>query len=446
MAYMNTKKTALFVKSGSTLPVPPLNFYEATAEFVINPNPTVTEIDRISGKLGGKDSYTDTCHATFSQSISHNMRSNDSAATALATIPEYGEMLKTCAFDEQLVTTLILSSVVGLTVGTVLTGDTSSATGTVLYIDTVNAAVVVGSVTGVFTAGGEGLNTAAFTSTSAGVGVRYVNSQTPVRSSMVAMVDGKKFRMTDSVVGDATFTFDIGKVAMLDVALSGFMDESGVPSDATLILSSVVGLTVGTVLTGDTSGASGTVQTITGTTVELINVTGTFTAAGETLNTSSYTATSATQGTPNVTLSTEPCLIVSCGDIITAGGTTVSADKITIAMGADIQELYAMGLKEFNVNDYVIKLTADFYVDSANYADAITKLNAETAEAIIVKLGTNQTGSLINGKSIEFRADLGKASAFTDSVDKSRVKRSFTWLLRGNAANENLMLKVGYFG
>jgi hypothetical protein len=327
-----------------------------------------------------------------------------------------------------------------------LTGDTSAATGTVLYIDTVNAAVVVGSVTGVFTAGGEGLNTAAFTSTSAGVGVRYVNSQTPVRSSMVAMVDGKKFRMTDSVVGDATFTFDIGKVAMLDVALSGFMDESGVPSDATLILSSVVGLTVGTVLTGDTSAASGTVQTITGTTVELINVTGTFTAAGETLNTAAFTATSATQGTPNVTLSTEPCLIVSCGDIITAGGTTVSADKITIAMGADIQELYAMGLKEFNVNDYVIKLTADFYVDSANYADAITKLNAETAEAIIVKLGTNQTGSLINGKSIEFRADLGKASAFTDSVDKSRVKRSFTWLLRGNAANENLMLKVGYFG
>ena len=212
--------------------------------------------------------------------------------------------------------------------------------------------------------------------------VIYTNSQAPVRGSAVAFVDGKKFTMTDSVVGDATFNFEIGKSGMLDVALQGFLDDSGVPTN---------------------------------------------------------------EANPSVTLSDEPILLVSCGDVITAGGSAVAADKITITMGADIEELYALGVKEFNVNDYVIKLVADFYVDAADYADAITKLNAETVEAIVVKLGTNQTGALINGKSVEITADVAKASAFTDSIDKSRVKRSLTWLLRGNGSDVNISIKSGFF-
>ena len=323
MALMNTKRSALFVKGGATLPVPPANFIEVSEEFVINPSPTVEEFNRISGKLGTTDSYTDTCHAVFNQSVTHMMRSTNTAADALDTVPEYGQLLTLCGFTETVDTT---------------------------------------------TPGAET--------------VTYTNSQTPVRGSGVAYVDGKKFTMTDSLVGDATFNFSIGKAAMLDVSLQGFLDNAGVPTN---------------------------------------------------------------EATPSVTLNTEPTMIVSCGDIITAGGTAVSADNISITMGADIQELYALGLKEFNVNDYVIKLTADFYVDSANYADAITKLNAETAEAIDIKLGTNQTGALINGKSMHITASVAKANAFTDSMDKSRVKRSFTWLLRPDGSNVNVSIKQGFF-
>lgn len=323
MAFLNTKKSAFFAKSGAVLPVTPANFFEVTEEFIINPAPTVEEFNRVSGKLGTMDSYTDSCHVIFSQSVSHKMRSSDTAATALDTVPEYGEMLKMCGFDE-----------------TIDTGTPTEET------------------------------------------VIYTNSQAPVRGSAIAFVDGKKFEMTDSVVGDATFNFEIGKAGLLDVALSGFLDNSGIPTS---------------------------------------------------------------EANPSVTLNDEPTLIVSCGDILTAGGSAVTADKISITMGADIEELYALGIKEFNVNDYVIKMVADFYVDSANYADAITKLNAETAEAIIIKLGTNQTGSLINGKSIEITADISKASAFTDSIDKSRVKRSMTWLLRPNGSDVNLSIKHGFF-
>jgi len=322
MAFLNTKKSALFAKSGAVLPVTPANFFEVSEEFIINPVPTIEEFNRVSGKLGTTDSYADTCHVIFTQAVSHKMRSNDAGATALDTVPEYGEMLKMCGFDETI--------------------DTTPGAETVIY----------------------------------------TNSQSPVKGSAIAFVDGKKFEMTDGVVGDATFNFEIGKAGMLDVALSGFLDNNGIPTN---------------------------------------------------------------EANPAVTLNDEPALIVSCGDILTAGGSAIVADKISITMGATVEELYALGVKEFNISDYVIKMTADFYVDSANYADAITKLNAETVEAIVVKLGTNQTGSLINGKSVEITADVSKASAFTDSIDKSRVKRSFTWLLRPNGSDVNLSIKHGFF-
>ena len=54
-------------------------------------------------------------------------------------------------------------------------------------------------------------------------------------------------------------------------------------------LVSVVGLTLGTILTGDTSGASGTVVAISGNSIALSKTSGLPFTAGETLNTSAYT-------------------------------------------------------------------------------------------------------------------------------------------------------------
>ncbi len=322
MAYMNTKKAVLFVKSGAVLPTAPANFFEVSDEFVVNPTPTIEEYNRISGKLGTMDSYADSCHTVLTQSFAHMMRSSNVAATALDTVPGYGEVLKISGFDETI--------------------DTTPSAETVIY----------------------------------------TNTQAPIVGSGIAFIDGKKYTMTDTMVGDASFVFETGKAAVFNAALSAFLDDSGVPT---------------------------------------------------------------TVANPSVTLSDEPLLIVSCADIILAGGAAVTADRISIEMGADIQELYGLGLKEFTMSDYVIKLTADYYVDSTNYADAITKLNAGTAEAIDIKLGTNQTGALINGRSVHITAGVAKASAFVDSADKSKVKRSFTWILRPNGSDVNLSIKHGFF-
>lgn len=314
MALINTKKTALFLKSGGTLPVAPANFIELDAELALTPNIPVEEFKRVNGSLGQNDSYADTCKATITGvSINHKMRMSNSAGDNLDAVPEYGELLKIGGFTE--------------TIG----------------VDT----------------------------------VVYTNTQTPVKGSAVAYIDGWKQTMTGSVAADLSFDFSIGKAGVITASLSAYLDNKGVAVSAT---------------------------------------------------------------NPTVTLSPEPCLMVNCTDIITAGGTAVKADKITIAMGADIQDFYGLGLKEFSMQDYSIKVTADFYPENADYNVAINKINSQTVEALVIKLGTDNSGALVDGKSVLIECDTAKASSFSDSIDKSTLKRSFVWLLQGS---EQISIKHG---
>ena len=314
--YVNTLKSSLFIKSGAILPIPDDGFIEQTDEMVINPSPTMEEFKRISSKLGTTDSYVDTCHATLDHTLNTYMRSNDKSGIALDTIPEIGELLKTCGFDESI---------------------------------------------------------------AAGTGVTYTNSQAPKNSSAVANIDGWEYSMTDSLVGDLTITADIGKPLQASAKLSAFLDNEGVP-----------------------------------------------------------TAVAA----PTVALSDEGLVLMTCSDIVLVDGTAVAADQITIAMGAEVSEMYALGDKGFSLDDYVIKVTATFFVENPNYADAIAKLNAQSVDTLDLKFGTDSTGALIDGKSIHITAGLAKASTYSDSAENSKIKRSFTYLLQGDASGQNI--KIGY--
>jgi len=378
MALLNTKKSALFLKSGAVLPVAPANFLEVEEEILLTPDIPIEEFKRINGLLGSNSSYADTCHMTISQSVSTKMRKSNSAGDALDTLPEYSELLKIGGFDVEIAETLVIDTLVGITVGMTITGDTSTATGTVLsFIETQTAGAVpvpiytitVGNVANSpFEVAGETLNTAAFTASSAGFSPRYTNTQTPVLGSAVAYIDGYKHQMTGSLAADITMNFPVGKACTITGSLSAFLDNAGV---------------------------------------------------------------AATEATPTVTLNPESVILAGCADIFTAGGTALSPDNVSIAMGADIQEFFGLGgLKEYAMQDYMIKVTADFYPENANYNDAVTKLGAGTTEAIVIKLGT-LLGTEVNGSTVVIKADTSKASAFSDSNDKSSVKRSFTWLLQG---------------
>jgi len=320
MAFINTKRTALFLSADATLPTPPAGFIENIDEFVINPNPTVEEFNRISSLLGGTDSYADGCHVTFDETFATFMRTNDKGGTALSTVPGISPLFKVCGFDE--------------------TVDGTAET------------------------------------------VTYKNSQSPAIGSAVFNVDGKQFSSTASVVGDATFEFEIGKPAKFSANLKGFLDDNGIPKDV---------------------------------------------------------------ASPTVTLSDEDLLMMTCTDIMLADGTHLNCDKITIAMGAQISEKYALGVKTNQMTDYVIKLTADFFVDSANYADAQTKIINQDIQALEIKLNTDDAGALQDGKSLLIKAAAAKVSNYQDSVQDSTVKRSVTWLIRPDGNGKNIEFIYGKF-
>lgn len=321
MSRINMKKTALFLKSGAVLPTAPANYLEVEEAIAITPDIPIEEFKRINGRLGSNDSYSDTCHSTISQTISHKMRFQNAGATALDTLPEYTDLLKIGGFD--------------------VTVDTATA----------------GQETVIFT-----------------------NTQTPVLGSALVYLDGYKHSMTGSIACDLTFNFPIGKASTISASVSAFLDNEGIATTEAI---------------PDVSGVQ----------------------------------------------STESCMQVTCADIFTTDGTSVTADNISIAMGADIQEFYGMNLKEFQLSDYMIKVTADFHPENANYNDAVTKLGSGTTEALQIKLGTVD-GVLTSGKSVLIDCPLGKVNTFTDSVDKDTLKRSITWLLTGT---EQISIKHGYY-
>jgi len=107
MALINTKKTALFLKPGSALPVPTEAVIETMEPVLITPEFSSIDINRISGKLNTKTSVTDTCRTKTSFDVSHTMRTSNVAADVLATPPEFGLLLKCAGFDEVIDTTTV---------------------------------------------------------------------------------------------------------------------------------------------------------------------------------------------------------------------------------------------------------------------------------------------------------------------------------------------------
>lgn len=172
MPLMNQKRVMMFLVDGATLPVPPANFLELQEAFAVNPQTDVQEFERISGKMGSYDSYIDPHKVTFSETISHKMRTSDKAGTSLGTPPEYAQLLKVCGMKE-----------------TIDTGTPSQET------------------------------------------VIYTNTQAPTEGSAIIFLDDKKFTLTDTMTGDLTMTFEAGQAGVISSTLSGYYDNKGIPVD-----------------------------------------------------------------------------------------------------------------------------------------------------------------------------------------------------------------------
>jgi hypothetical protein len=212
--------------------------------------------------------------------------------------------------------------------------------------------------------------------------VTYKNSQAPASGSAHFYIDGYKQTATGGVAADLSFDFTVGKVATITGTLSAFLDNNGVAT---------------------------------------------------------------VQAAPTIPTSTEKLLMVACTDIVTAGGGTLKADKVTIAMGSEVTRTYAMGEKSFDVSDYKIMITASFMPENADYNALINKLNAQTVEAIDIKLNTTTGGALVDGKSVNIKVSLAKVTNYEDAAENKKLKRTVTWLAQGDSAGQIIEIIHGNF-
>jgi len=169
MSLVSTRKTALFINAGQqTLPTAPAGFVETSEATLISPEFQSIDIDRISGKLNGKDTVIDLCRTKVSFSAPHTMRTSDKAGTALDTVPEYGTLLIAAGFDE------------------------------VIDVSTPGEETVI-----------------------------YTNNNDKVNQSSASVyMDGNRYDMTGSIVSGTEMNFTVGEVATISNNIEGYLDDA----------------------------------------------------------------------------------------------------------------------------------------------------------------------------------------------------------------------------
>jgi len=210
------------------------------------------------------------------------------------------------------------------------------------------------------------------------------NSDSIPNSSAVVFIDGNKLTMTNSLVSGTMLDFKIGNPATITNNFQGYMDD-----------------------------AKG---------VQEVN--------------------------PNVTLTDEPILMVSCADLVLLDGTCLPIESATIKMNEEVADLYTMGgqcgLKTNLITDYALTLDLTFFVDKTEYAREATLIESGQAKSVIIKLGLDKNSNFVNGKSVEITCSLAKAITYNDNEQDDLLSRSLTLRLF-DGQEQAVSVKNGHF-
>lgn len=218
--------------------------------------------------------------------------------------------------------------------------------------------------------------------------IEYTNSQSPIGGSSIVYVDGKKYTFeSGGVVANPSFSFTIGEPAQANFEVQGFL-TSPVPTD---------------------------------------------------------------EANPSVTKTEEPLLIVSGINVLTVGGTTIKADSVEITPNNTIEDFYtlggASGLKDKEIVDNGYTMTVTFFVDSTSFDTDYTLLENQNLQSVDLKLGTDASGVLVNGKSLNITCGSAEVQQVQDDTDRDRVKRTVTYRLQNDSANDDtaITFRYGFF-
>jgi len=133
---------------------------------------------------------------------------------------------------------------------------------------------------------------------------------------------------------------------------------------------------------------------------------------------------------PAVTLDNNDIFIVESIDAITIGGNSYEITNIDFDMGVEIQEIYAIGAKEYQITNFKPKITIKDYRQKGDNA-AWSDIANGNIKAISVKLSTG------SGRTFELKANYCRLADMTENDNSGNVENNRTYLLEANAGGDN---------
>lgn len=137
---------------------------------------------------------------------------------------------------------------------------------------------------------------------------------------------------------------------------------------------------------------------------------------------------------PTVTLDTADPFVITSITAVTVGGGSLNLESFDFSMGADIKEVYALGMKEFYVSDYkpTVKVKA---IKTKGNDSHWTELKENTKKALVIKLG-NEVGKKLT-VTLPYCAPVNVSESDSDG----KVVYERTWNCENSAGNDNFEIK-----
>jgi len=144
------------------------------------------------------------------------------------------------------------------------------------------------------------------------------------------------------------------------------------------------------------------------------------------------TLSTISEANPDVTLDDSEIFIVESIDAITIGGEIKEVTNCEFSMGATINEVYAIGTKEYNLTDIKPTITITDYKQAGSFDESFNDI-----KAIDIKLST------ASGKTFEFIANNAVMSDISESDNNENITYSKTFVLEkdSNGLNFEIVYK-----
>ncbi len=144
-------------------------------------------------------------------------------------------------------------------------------------------------------------------------------------------------------------------------------------------------------------------------------------------------ATPTAEANPAVTLDSNSQVVVKSAVVSIAGGGTIELEEFTFSLNNQVEKIYAIGRKEFYIQDFspTLKVRAVKTLgNDAHWAD----LQANTQKSITITLGT------VAGDIIELTAPYCQPKEVSETDSSGAIVYENTWSCQSSAGGDNFTL------